>query len=201
MRKRNYAIILLAMTAMLVIGGCSSSKFSRFYVLTAVSQETVPPEPCVSLGVGPVRLPEYLDRSQIITRTGRNELSMAQNDRWAEPLSNTIPRVMAQNLSRLLCTRTILTYPYRATERLDYRVEVNVLRMDGQLGREAVLEAWWSVTDGVSKKVIITERSLFTESTQGDHYDDYVKAHDRAIAALCREIAKAIMLLLSHTGK
>lgn len=203
MKKQYPAIILgLALVAVLILTyGCSSSKPSRFYLLAPVSSERLPAEPCVSLGVGPVKLPEYLDRSQIITRTGRNELLFAQRDRWAEPLSDTSPRIMAQNFSRLLCTKTILVYPYRSTDPFDYRVEVNVMRMDGRLGHEAVLEAWWSVSGSVAKKIAVSKRSVFVESLQGDRYEDFVEAQDKAVAALCREIAEAITLLSSETRK
>ncbi|MHB8110862.1 MAG: PqiC family protein [Syntrophorhabdaceae bacterium] len=180
----------------LALIGCSSSNSPRFYLLSPLPegsnlQQTVA-GPCINLVVGPVRLPEYLDRPQIVTRTTRNELEFAPYDRWAEPLSDTFLRVVAEDLSQLMCTRTISLYPSRLPVVPDYRVEIQVIRMDGKPGGEAVLEAWWSVSGNPAKKIFVTKRSRFTEPSRGDDYAAFVSAHDRTVASLCREIAQVI---------
>jgi hypothetical protein len=196
-RKVIVGVALIA--SLLLLAGCSSTEPPRFYLLNSLSEgadlQQSASEPCISLGVGPVRLPEYLDRPQIVTRATRNELALAQFDRWAEPLSDTFPRVLAQNLSRLLCTRTVSLYPWRPSIPHDYRVEIQVIRMDGKLGEGVALEAWWFVSGGPDKKVLAAKQSGFTEPALGTDYEAFVQAHSRAIVSLCRDIAEVIAAL------
>lgn len=184
---------------LLLLSGCSSTESPRFYLLNplpeGVGSGRPISEPCVSLGIGPVRLPEYLDRPQIITRGAGNELVLAQFDRWAEPLSDTFPRVLAENLSRLLCTRTVSLYPWRPSMPHDYRLEVEVIRMDGTPGEVVRLETWWSLSGGPEKKILVARQSRFIEPAQGRDYEAFVQAHNRAITSLCRDIAGAISTL------
>ncbi|MBP7528578.1 MAG: membrane integrity-associated transporter subunit PqiC [Syntrophorhabdaceae bacterium] len=196
-RKAIVGAALIAV--LLLLAGCSSTEPPRFYLLNPLTEGTnfQPPtsEPCISLGVGPARLPEYLDRPQIVTRATRDELALAQFDRWAEPLSDAFPRVLAQNLSRLLCTTTVSLYPWSPSVAHDYRLQVQVIRMDGRLGEGVALEAWWSVSGGPDKKVLAAKQSGFTEPAQGKDYEALVQAHSRAIMSLCRDIAQAIATL------
>ena len=55
-------------------------------------------------------------------------------DRWAEPLAETFPRILAQNLSHLLCTKAIFLYPWKYSVKYDYRIDIEIIRMDGTLG-------------------------------------------------------------------
>jgi len=43
-----------------------------------------------TIGLGPIRLPELLDRPQIVIRTGSNRLQLAEDRRWAESLAENI---------------------------------------------------------------------------------------------------------------
>ncbi|MBP1748693.1 MAG: putative lipoprotein [Deltaproteobacteria bacterium] len=196
---RKVLVSSALIAVLLLLNGCSSTEPPRFYLLNPLSEgaglEPPTSEACVTLGVGPVRLAEYLDRPQIITRATRNELTLAQFDRWAEPLSDTFPRVLAQNLSRLVCTRMVSLYPWKPSITHDWRLEVEVIRMDGILGEEVMLETWWSVSGGPEKKILVTKQSRFTEPTQGKDYGAFVEAHSRAIASLCSDIARVIAAL------
>ena len=70
---------------------------------------------CRAVGIGPVTLPQYLDRPQIVERTGPNSLKIAEFDRWAEPLNNTVPRILVQNISQLLQSDRVYALPRRTT--------------------------------------------------------------------------------------
>ena len=63
-----------------------------------------------ALGVGPVRLPGLLDWPQIVTRRGADEIDRAEFDRWAEPLAETVPRVLAEDLAALWKTDRVAVF-------------------------------------------------------------------------------------------
>jgi len=127
--KAGLGMVLLLLT------GCASSTPSRHYMLNPLRAEgnVQAQEPCPSIGVGPIRLPEYLSRMQIVTRTSTNEVTLSYSDLWAESLSESVPRLLAENLSQLVCTKEVVFFPWRPSHVPDIRVEVEVLKMDGAL--------------------------------------------------------------------
>ncbi len=186
---------LVALIAVLLVG-CTSSPKSRFYLLSSqgggVGAPTAVESACVSIGVGPIRLPEYVERPQIVTRTAENEITLGEYDRWAEPLNDTFPRVLAENLSHLVCTKSLLLFPWKPTRPPDYRVEVEVYRFDGTLGKEARLEVWWRLARGAEKGSVVSKRSSISEPLNSTGYDVFVRVQSRLIASLSREIAETI---------
>ena len=67
----------------------------------------------IALEVGPVTLPGYLDRPQIVTRKGRDEIEPAEFDLWPEPLKSSVSRTLGENLATLLRTDRVAIFPSR----------------------------------------------------------------------------------------
>ena len=78
---------------------------------TSSGDETFGGRRCLSFGIGPIKIPEYLNQPKIVTRKGPNELTLAEFDRWAERLKDNLTRVLAKNLSNLLCTKDDRSLP------------------------------------------------------------------------------------------
>jgi uncharacterized lipoprotein YmbA len=150
---------------------------------------------CVSIGIGPVAIPDYLDRAQIVTRVTPNEIKLAEFERWAEPLKDSFAQVLAKNLSTLLCIKEISFFPWRREIPRDYRIEVKVIRFDGSPGDKVVLEAWWTLLSGDGKILLQSKRSNFTEPVGDRDYKSLVSGQSRNLASLSREIAEAIVVL------
>ena len=204
MKMKSYFFRLLAMITVctLWVGfyGCTSSPSSRFYALTSTTApgpETKPSadDGCLSLGLGPIYLPEYLVLPQIVTRKAPNEIMLAEFDRWAEPLKDNFARVLAKNLSNQVCTKVILLFPWRGGIPVDYRVEMNVLRLDGSLGENVFLEVWWMVFSGDRTRMVLAKRSTFTEAVGGQDYKSFVSAESRLLGHFSDEIAVTIKAL------
>ncbi|HEX5606452.1 MAG TPA: PqiC family protein, partial [Candidatus Binatia bacterium] len=66
----------------------------------------------LSLGIGPIKIPRYLDREQLVTRISQNRFAIAENDRWAEPLEENFSRVLSENLSILLQIDRVAAFPW-----------------------------------------------------------------------------------------
>ena len=118
--RRNSVVVLCNVIAALalVLTGCSSTSPSRFFVLTSQDRLVAGHlQSDVSIGVGPIVLPHYLDRPQIVTRTGQNELRLAEFDRWAEPLTENVSRVLTEDLCKLLETEQVSIVPFRCSPR------------------------------------------------------------------------------------
>jgi len=130
-------LLILSGLLLTLNGGCASSQSSKFYMLESMSRTTAaegstPLRQNISVGLGPVTIPDYLDRPQIVTRTNQHSVLLAEFDRWAEPLSGNISRTLAENLSSLLQTDTVVLYPWPGSVDIAYQVLVDVFRFDGE---------------------------------------------------------------------
>ena len=199
MTKRLFQLGIVLMLGTLLADqfGCASSPPTRFYLLSSLptaSPETKPllGESCFSIGIGPINMPTYLDQPNIVTRTTANELLLAEFDQWAESLKENFTRVVAENLSTFVCTKTVVVFPWRGKIPIDYRIEMDVLRFDGTLGRDVYLEAWCRVFSGDGKTMLLSRKVNLSGPVDDGNYKSLVSAQSRILEKLSREIAEAI---------
>ena len=200
--KVTFALFCFAFFA---ISGCISSAPSRFYLLqpTEMDKETrseiknakVKNTP-IALGIGPVEIPEYLCRPQIVTMLDDSVIQIAEFDRWAEPLKSNILRVITENLSHLLNTNQITTFPWKNSLPKEYQIEIKLLRFDGKLGNDLFLNTLWRIVDSKTTKSLVIERTEIREPTKLSDYKSFVNAQNRALATLCKEIAVALNTII-----
>jgi uncharacterized protein len=182
--------------ASLIVGGCASQP-SRFYLLSAVPNTEMASlemsgQQGPTIGVGPVTLPRYVDRPQIVTRTSPYELKVAEFDRWAEALDTNFTRVLAENLSILLPTARVVMSPWPRAIPIDYQVTVDVTHFLSQVGGDSLLIADWTLFKGEGQDALTSGRSRFSASPGGQDYAAIVAAMSQTVASLSREIATAV---------
>ena len=177
--------------------GCGTSQPSHFYLLRALSPASgsslaETKQSNLSLGLGPITFPQYLDRPQIVTQASAHEVELAEFHKWAEPLSENTSHVLAENLSALLSTDRIAQYPWKRSIYPDYQLSLEVIQFDGTKSQEAVLKVRWSLLGDDGETVLQEKTSRFSESLRGPDYEDLVEAMSRMLAAFAREIADII---------
>ena len=148
-----------------------------------------------TIGVGPVRIPEYLGRPEIVTRINPNELKLAELDIWAEPLEVNLTRVLVENLSKLLISEHVVVFSRGASSQIDFKIDIEIVRLDGDTSGKAFLIALWSILDSSDKSILISKKSNHTEPVVGTDYSDLVAAQSLMIGYLRRDIAEAIKSL------
>ena len=200
-RLRHLSLLLFAFG--LIMGSCSpfgagTQKNTRYYVLSSMQSEATPVQPmkslpAVGIGVGPIRMPMYLDRSDIVTRGSQNEVDIADFAQWAGPLQENFSRVLAENLSVLLATDKISVFPFNRREMTDYNVTVYVTRFDGKPGDKAYLRARWAILDNKRKESFFEKHTVVSHPAIGDTTEDLIAAKSNTVAELSREIAQAII--------
>lgn len=191
-------LVALLLVAPLILAGCAPNRPTQFYTLSAVAPAAnealqLTDQPLV-VGVGPVALPPYLDRPQLVTRIGANKMMLADFDQWAEPLDGALPRTLSENLSRQLATEQVFVLPTTRDVRLDYRVEVDIARFDANGAGQVVLDArWWLFRRG--GKLVQSGRSTIEESVgQSTDRQGVVAAMSEGLGQLSSDIATAILL-------
>ena len=191
--------LVLIIVVLMVLSACTgTTRPSNFYVLSALPESETASEAArnenLAIGIGPITLPIYLDRSQIVTRINRNELEMNEFNRWAEPLKENFFRVLAENLSVLLNTVDVTIYPRRMLTPVDYQVGIDVTRYDVASDGKALLIAYWAVL-GEGKKILVKKKSILSAKAASMDYKDIVAAQNRALSDLSRSIASEIKKL------
>ncbi len=190
---------IAAWVAAVVVGtvlvGCGGGAAVResFYTLSAPTGSAAAAATSnVSIFVGPVSVPESVDRSQMVLRTGANEVEVSEKYRWAEPLKSAVPRVIAETLTRELGTQRVLTSRSAAALQVDYRVAIEVQRFDSSLTEGATIDALWTITPSAAKGGSVrTGRTRVTEPASGDPAT-LAAAHSRALDKVGRDIAAAL---------
>jgi uncharacterized lipoprotein YmbA len=138
-----------------------------------------------------VTLPPYLDWAQIVTRTSRAKLTLADFDQWAAPLQDTIPRVLVENLSLLIPTERVVLHPWSRAIDPDYQVTVEVLQFDRGPGSQVALAARWSLLDRDAKALAL-RTSRLSLAAGGTDYEAAVTTMGRALEVLAQDIATTL---------
>src|SRR5262245_22473072 len=191
---------LLSLVACVGLTGCAVSDTTQYYTLgqpvgTAESRASAPTAGTgvVGIGVGPVIMPVYLERTQIVTRTASDQVDLATFHRWAEPLQDGIARVLAEEIGARVPTERILIYPWRGVvaQSLQFQVVVAVLRFDGRPGADITLDTRWRIL-GTNGDELMFKRSTLVETTGGAGYEPMVAAMTHAVLTLGQDIAAEI---------
>ncbi len=208
MMRRFYLRLAAVALGASILGGCIGGKTqpSRFYVLSPLPGETgkqvAAAKRSVAIGVGPVSLPPYLDRPEIVTRASGNELHLSEFDRWAEPLQRNFSRVLAENLSILIPTDRTAVFPWEKSMPIDYQVLVDVTRFEGYADGNSLLMARWSIFGADGKQELLTRQSTLTTPTGApQNYEATVSALSRSLADLSHEIAAEITAIAQTAPK
>jgi uncharacterized lipoprotein YmbA len=186
------SLLALMLIPMLMLAACGSPLKERFYVLSASPMPAPAPGGLsYRVGVGPVSVPAAVDRPQIVLRVNANRVALQEQSRWAEPLKESIPRVVASNLAVLLGDAQVAADAQDAAVPADCRVTIDIQRFDSVLGEAATLEVLWRVIIS-SGGTATNGRFLIREPAGGQGYDALAAAHSRARAALSQDIAAEI---------
>src|SRR5262249_37129550 len=139
----------------LALAGCLSPRKddSKFFVLSPLMADDAAPRVTTAasrpliLGVGPVQLPAYLDRQEVVTRVAPNRLDLSPIDRWAQPLDTNFTQVLAQDLSSAVGTQQVTFYPWYRSTHVDYQVRVDVYSFEANANGTVDMTAHWQIFD------------------------------------------------------
>jgi uncharacterized lipoprotein YmbA len=209
---RAYTDLLLASLVWLplALGGCAEDAPTRFYVLSNMGEETAAiPGKGIAVGVGPITIPQYLNRPQIVTRISSNQLALAEFDQWGGDLNDNVTRALAVDLSSLLKTDRVSLYPWGDEVPIEYQVTVNLTNFEEDVDGSSLLSVFWTIVNPKNNKVMLMRRSSYRDTgatteagasgdagtgrvTAARSYDAFAAAMSRNLEALSRDIAVAI---------
>ncbi len=153
------------MLGALLLTGCATSPPSSFYTLTPIPEAAGRSADidggALSVGIGPVTFPQFLDRPQIVTRDGSNRLALDEFHRWGGTVQDDFLRVWGENLAHLLGTSRILVFPSEVRMPLDFRVSAEVVAFEGTPDGQAVLKVRWVVMDPYLERALAVREDVY----------------------------------------
>jgi uncharacterized lipoprotein YmbA len=195
MRSTPLRLVLVACTTVMVAACIHSSPASRFYTL----QADIPAQDAGTVaigegwvGVGPIGIPSYLDRPQIVTRGEGHRLVVNEFDRWAEPVKARILSVLMENVVILSTSKRVTPYPWSAEFRPERRVAGEIAAFEAAPSGEVVLRVRWVVqAPGKAEEAAVHTGEYREDAAPGD-FDAVVGAMSKALARWSRDIAMAL---------
>jgi uncharacterized lipoprotein YmbA len=176
----------------LLVSACiTSSPPSRFYTLSPVAEAPVASIGAAEVMIGPVEMPGYLDRPEIVTRGERSRIERAGFDRWAESLQAQFQQTLTTNVAILLGSDNVVEFPVKRQFGDNLRVVARVQRFDTDRQGNAILEVQWGMLKLENAEVGPPKRSRYeAQAESASDYDDIIAALNRTIADFAEDIAK-----------
>ena len=192
-RKARAAVGCLAMV--MLLAACGSTPKDRFYTLAPASAVA----PAATAGaltrygvaIGPVRVPEALDRTQMVVREGPNRVEILDQHRWAGSLRSEIARALAANVGAQLPDAQVSVHDAQAGRNAAYRVAVDIERFDATVDDSVAVQALWTIRQEGGRE-LGSGRFAATEPTGPGGYDAIAAAYAKALAAMSGQVAQAV---------
>ena len=204
MNKTQLRIVVrwfLLLSICTVFAGCIGNKSPEVTYFSLLSMEQMG-APIVastgsdlSIGIGPITIPDVLKRTQLVTRDAKNIYHLDEFNRWAGVLEKDIAYVLGDNLGDLLGVDKIAFFPWMHYFAPTHRVIIDIIQFDGELTGEAILSARWAITDADGKVNLAGGKSVYRQPVEGGNYVGLVKAESQLLAELSMELAKTMKTL------
>lgn len=196
---------LAVLALILLLTGCARSVPISYYQLAATGGnaggQDIAPAAGLVIGIGPVRLQENLDRPQLISHIGANQLQLDDRHRWAQPLAENIAWVLRENLSALLGTEQLLLYPWERATTVNYQVVLEILHCEGMADGTAQLTVLWSVIDRNGKTLLPQRRGSYQVPPATPDQGGLVSALSEALSRLSLDMARELSRLRDAAPK
>jgi len=171
-----------------MLAACASNPEQSIYVMSVpagMKAGLQGPPGSLTIKLQPVILPDYLDTTDLVTRTGPYGIEASRTGRWGERLSKGITRTLAADLGQRLQANVVADGP---TEQPSVQIEVTVSAFD-VTEAASVLTASWTVIWPGNARPPVNRHGTFTTTlaTHGDVAE--VAAMAETVAELSDSIA------------
>jgi uncharacterized lipoprotein YmbA len=191
------SLVSLALIVASLCAGCGSAPKERFYTLAPATGAMPSPlaaaasQPRTTVAIGPVRVPDAVDRPQMVVREGPNRVEILEQQRWAGSLRSEIARALVAGVGERLPDVQVSAGDSQAGRSAAYRVAIDVERFDATLNDSVSVQALWSVRRD-SGAAVASGRYSVSEPTGPGGYDAIAAAYARTLAGMSGVIADAV---------
>lgn len=184
------------------VWGCASGSQARYYTLLAfhppVQETQASGKGWTGVAIGPVTLPDYVDRPEIVTRSAGGEVDMANLDRWAGPLEDEATRVLVENVAAYLKPRGMTAVSWRQQGAGQVSVPISIVRLDAVPGGTVQINAQWSIRGIGPNRDVRFHQESFEAAVAGPDYRSIVEGVSRALGRLSARVAETVLQSLGR---
>lgn len=175
-----------AATLLLVVSACASPDPALF---------TLAEQPGKMLRTRPgavelrrINLARYLDRSGIVRNATPYRLTVTDEQRWGEPLSRMLERVLAANLAARLPDKIVYTDSSGIRQKSPTVIDIDVQRLDPDPSGEVVLAGQASIAPD-DRNAAAARSFRIVRQPASPATEDLVAAMSAAVAELSDQLA------------
>lgn len=187
---------------LLALPGCATSPPSAFYTLTPIDEvdtrSAALDDRGLRVGLGPLTLPHFLDRPQIVSRDGV-QLRFDEFHRWGGSLDDDFLRVWGENLAYLLGTSRVFVYPSDSKADLDFLVLAHLLRFEGGSDGAVWLKVRWVVRDPYRDDTLVVREQTYRRQLGEEAIDE--AALVRGLSLVLGDFSRDVADVLSQLPK
>ncbi len=194
--RNRYLHFAVFVISVLLLNGCVSvpnSPNPRLYSLyvpaAANSEQKINLPGNVIVGIGPVRIPEYINRPQIMISNKDKTIVYDEFNRWAESLDFAMARLINEDLALLTSGASFQMFPWDFAIAVKYQVIVDVIQLENNSNQDLSFVAQWSIVDLEKKHAVFMKRSEFHQDIAPHNYLGLSEAVSVAVMSLSTEIA------------
>ncbi len=194
--------LLVALMLVLFLSACMrSNKSVQFYRLNAsAAMVDIIQEPELTnqalIGLGSIRIPDYLNRPQMVIAISDNQYQLSEEHRWAERLDENISLVLTKLLSSQLGSNRILRYPWSLRQAVDYQVSIDIIEFHIDALGQSRLIAQWLIK--LKDQSIFSRRFNYQVSASTTDYEIMVSAQSACLTKLGQDIAVTLKQLIKE---
>lgn len=187
--------ILFLCVVVFALSACGKTPAARFYTLSPMAEQSTAvhgsKDDKTLIGIGPVKVAAYLDRSEIVTRNSPTTIELASFDRWAEPFEAMIASALAENISTMLPAVQTIVDPWPEAE-IEYQLVIKIKKFDGDSAGNIQLHASWGVLQNSTRKMRTVNESRILVPGSAGGFDAIIINMSKALLKLSQEIADEI---------
>jgi uncharacterized lipoprotein YmbA len=182
------------------LSGCSAAPEQRLYLLGDPATPTIGVRPETGIPIialARIVLPDYLDSTDILRRSGASQIVPSSTGRWGERLSKGIADALQSALTRDLPAMAVTTAPVpHPALRLFVQIDSFDIGDDGR----CLLAAGWRITAGDGQNAVKSASGIFAVNATAPDDDAIALAMTLAIDQLAQQIAATALQAPAAAG-
>jgi len=150
-----------------------------------------------------VEIPEFLKDSRMALKPNSHSIEFRETERWGEPLSDGIARVVALNLSRSLETPFFSIFPNRRERELVWDVSLSFSSFVVVESKYAEVSTIWEISNSINKKVQRGSSTIHWDLDSNNSHSiiEEVGGLNQSLHKLASQFSSLIEGELKQTGK
>lgn len=181
----------IAFIILLALQGCASAPPTQFYSLEATATpnplQIATKKPLV--GITQISLPSAIERKQIVTRDKNGQLTIAEQHQWAALLKQNMTEVLATNLAATQPNYWFKAHPWSLLGMVDYRLVVDVTRLDIVLGKAITFAANWAIVNEKNHAILQHDSLELLQPLVDENYSTAILGLNALLFSLSEKLA------------